>query len=59
MYSLFLIEEQVCTFSWVLSLLGMYFYYVYIVKHEIVFSFYVKDTNIFPCLNNIRLSNNI
>jgi len=26
---------------------------------EIVFFFNVKDTNIFPCLHNIRLSYNI
>jgi len=26
---------------------------------EIVFSFNVKDNNIFPCLHNIRLSYNI
>ena len=33
---------------------------MYIVKmFEIVFSFNVKDTNIFPCLQNIRLSCNI
>ena len=33
---------------------------MYIVKmFEIMFSFYVKDTNIFPCLHNIKLSYNI
>ena len=38
-------------------LLGRYFYKVYIVKmFEIMFSFNVKDNNIFPCLYNIRLS---
>jgi len=43
-----------------LSLLGRYFYIVYIVNlFEIVFSFNVKDNNIFPCLHNIRLSYNI
>jgi len=33
---------------------------MYVVKmFEIVFSFNVKDNNIFPCLHNIRLSYNI
>jgi len=52
MYSLFSFEGQLCTFSRVFSLLGRYFYnmYMYIVKmFEIVFSFNVKDNNIFPC----------
>jgi len=32
------------------SLIGRYFYNVFIVnKFDIVFSFYVKDNNIFPC----------
>jgi len=32
---------------------------MYIVKmFEIVFSFYVKDSNLYPCLHNIRLSYN-
>jgi len=38
------------------------FYRLYIhvlTLFEIVFSFYVKDTNIFPCLHTIRLSYNI
>ena len=49
--SLFSFEWQVCTFSWVLSLLGRYFYNMYLVTlFEIVFSFNV---------NNIRLSYNI
>ena len=59
-YSLFSFEEQLCTLSWVLSLLGRYFYNMYIVKmFEIVFCLNVKDTNICPCLHNIRLSYNI
>ena len=32
LYSLFLFERQLCTLSWVLSLLGRYFYNMYIVK---------------------------
>ena len=56
----FSFEGQLCTFSWVLSLLGRYFYNVYIIKQfEIVFSFNVKDNDIFLCLHNIRLSYNI
>jgi len=44
----------------VCSLAGGYFYNMYIVNmFEIVFSFNVKDTNIFPGLHNIRLSYNI
>jgi len=36
---------------------GRYFYNMYILNmFEIVFSFNVKDNNIFPCLHNIRLS---
>ena len=58
--SLFSIDRQIWTFSWVLSFLGRYFYNMYILKmFEIVFSFNVKDNNIFPCLHNIRLSYNI
>ena len=49
-FPFFSFEGQLYTFSRVLSLLGRYFYHVYIVKmFEIVFSFNVKDTNIFPC----------
>jgi len=62
MYSLFSFEGQLCTFSRVFSLLGRYFYnmYMYIVKmFEIVFSFNVKDNNIFPCSHHIRFSYNI
>jgi len=59
-YSLVSIEGQLCTFSLVLSLLGRYFYNMYIVNmFEIVFSFNVKDTNMFPCLHNIRFFYNI
>jgi len=37
-----------------------YFYNIYKVNmFKIVFSYNVKDTNIFPCLHNIRLSYNI
>ena len=58
--SLFSFEGQLCSFSWVLSLMGRYFYIMYIVKiFEIVIFFTVKDNNIFPCLRNIRLSYNI
>ena len=53
-------EGQLCTFSWVLSLLSRYFYNVYIGKmFGIVFSFSVKQNNIFPCLHYIRPSYNI
>jgi len=39
------------------SLVGKYFYKMYLVKKfELVFSFYVKDTNIIPCLRSIILS---
>jgi len=42
------------------SLVDRYFYNVNIVKKvEIVFSFNVKDSNLFPCLHNISLSFNI
>ena len=59
-YSLFLCEGQLCKCSWVPSLLGRYFYNIFIVKIiETVFSFTIKDNNIFPCLHNIRLSYNI
>ena len=50
-----------CNFKFVrvCSLVGRYFYSVFIVnKFEIVFSLNVKDNNIFPCLH-IRLSDNI
>ena len=58
--SFFSFEGQLCTFSWVLSLLGRYFYNTYRVKmFETVFSFNVKDNNIFPCLHNIKLSYNM
>ena len=58
--SLFSFEGQLCTYSWVLSLLGRFFYNIYIVKlFEIVFSFNVKDNNICPCLYNIRRSYNV
>jgi len=44
----------------VCSLVGRYFYNLYkIKKFEIVFSFNVRDNNIFPLLHNIRLSYNI
>ena len=57
---LFSFEGQLCTFSRVLYLFVRYFYNMYIVKlFEIVFSLNVKDTNIFPCLHNIRLFYNI
>jgi len=50
-YSLFLVEGQLWTFSWVLSLLGRYFYNMHTVKmFEIVFSFNDKDNNMFPWL---------
>jgi len=58
--SIYSFEGQLCTFSRVLSLLGRNFYNSFIVKKvEIVFSFNVKDDNIFPYLHSIRLSNNI
>ena len=52
--SLLSFEGQLCTFSRVLSLLGRYCYNMYIVKtclkmFEIVFSFNVKDIDIFQC----------
>ena len=57
--SLFSFEGLLCTFSWVLSLLSRYFYNMYKGNmFEIVFSFNVKDNNIFPCLPNIWLSYN-
>jgi len=41
----------------VCSLVGRYFYNMYIVKKfKIVFSFNVNNNNIFPCLRDIRLS---
>ena len=65
-YSLFAFEGQLSgqlrdnTFSWVLSLLGRYFYIMYVVKmFEIVFSCNVKYNNIFPGLHNIKLSYNM
>ena len=57
--SLFSFQGQLCTHSWVLSLLGRYFYNSYIVNmFESVFSLNVNDNNIFPCLHNIRLTYN-
>ena len=56
------LQGQLCLFLWVLSLLGKYYYniYIHVVKmFEIVFFFMVKDNKIFPCLHNIRLSYNI
>ena len=44
----------------VCSLVGRYFYNMHIVrKFEVMFSFNVKNKNIFPCLHDIRLSYNI
>ena len=58
--SLFSFDGQHCIFSLVLSLMGRYFYRMNIIKmFEVVFSFDVKDNNIFPCLHNIRLPYNI
>ena len=43
----------------VCSLVGRYFYNMYILKKlEIVFFFNVEDNSILPCLHNIRLSFN-
>ena len=45
----------------VCSLVRRYFYNVHVIvtQFEIVFSLIVKDNNIYPCTNNIRLSYNI
>jgi len=56
----FSFEGQLCTFARVLSVLGRYFYNMYIVNvFEIVFSFNVKDNNIVLYFHNIRLFYNI
>ena len=58
--SLFSFEGQLCTLRRVLSLLDRYFYKMYIVNmFKIVFAFNGKDTSIFQCLHNIRLSYSI
>ena len=58
--SLFSFEEQLCIFTLVLSILGKYFYSMNIINmFEVVFSFDVKDNNIFPCLHYIRLFYNM